>query len=199
MLGRTRPLSIGGVIFTAWGIFVVFLLVLAVLDEMDFGPTVISSSLTLGNWINLATLIIALLGVGGLYLELRGSREAANAQASLGFFQIWSSREFVDDLIHEGALEWDSYEHWRKEYLNDTVAQRAALNILNFFEMLGVACQSGGLDTALAYEFFGGAAIHYWKRYEQWIEGYKKMWGAKEYMKNFKWLSNECQRQLARK
>lgn len=155
------------------------------------------SGLTLADWGNIGTVagaVVALVGLGAVFLELRRSRRDSGLQASLDLYRMWSSREMAQDIVYERRLEWESYDDWLR-LDEDPDNNRVFRTIPNFFETVGVACRFAGLDTAMACQLLAGHAVDYWERYEQIIKTRRKKAG-RPYLEHFEWFVDQARRTL---
>jgi len=104
-------------------------------------------------------------------------------------------REYVRNL-HLGTLDFKDYDDFVKKYgalMSGKPEPEGMTMLLSYFEMLGILVKRKLLSINIVYDFYGMYNAYY-KVLMPIIEGVRKQYNIREFLKNCEYLLNELKK-----
>jgi hypothetical protein len=167
--------------------------------------------------VNIGIGIIAIFGVIVAWKQLKNLgeqiRDARLASSMTGALELYnqykelsSLREAITVTLSSG---WDKRSNQEQvEFINSKIIivdgkerllKFACIDIANFYEVIGALVSTKVLPYEIAFSFFGGTTIDWWKRLSIWAQDFRERTNDSIVFTNFENMANKFYREKTKK
>jgi Domain of unknown function (DUF4760) len=139
-----------------------------------------------------SSLFGAAVGISTLFYtaqNIRRTNDEKQSSAATRFVERWNDPGFFEIKSRWRSLN-EELQRLKQDERNvllseNLVARTTAIEVLNFFEEMSVAINTGSVDQALLQRFFRTMVLGYWEQYRYWIEHWRQMRNAPRFCIEF--------------